>query len=59
MSSSDNFLSLALSLLERNLKKVDFADKKFLHKEINNKDVYVDYGVTEDIPENACSLKAL
>ena len=46
MSSSDNFLSLALSLLERNLKKVDFADKKFLHKEINSTGVYVDYGVT-------------
>ena len=33
------------------------SDKEFLHtKKINNKDVYVDYGATEDIPENACSL---
>ena len=31
-------------------------DEEFLHTKINNKDVYVDYGATEDIPENACSL---
>ena len=24
---------------------------------INNKDVYVDYGATEDIPENACNFR--
>ena len=29
----------------------------FLHTKINNKDVYVDYGATEDIPEDACSLR--
>ena len=32
-------------------------DEEFLHTKINNKDVYVDYGATEDIPENACSFK--
>ena len=32
-------------------------DAEFLHKNINNSDVYMDYGSTEDIPENAYSLK--
>ena len=32
-------------------------DKEFLHTKINNKDVYVDYGATEDSPEDACSLR--
>ena len=32
-------------------------DKEFLHKNINNRDVYVDYGSAEDIPEDAYSLK--
>ena len=32
-------------------------DKEFLHTKINNKDVYVDYGATKDIPEDACSLR--
>ena len=31
--------------------------EEFLHTKINNKDVYVDYGATEDIPENACSFR--
>ena len=31
--------------------------KDFLHMKINNKDVYIDYGATTDIPEDACSLK--
>ena len=49
--------SHALSLLEKNLKKVDFSNEGFLHKKIINKDVYVDYGSEEDIPEDACSLR--
>ena len=32
-------------------------DGDFLHTKINNKDVYVVYGATEDIPEYACSLR--
>ena len=35
----------------------DFWLKEFLHTKINNKDVYVDHGATEDIPENACSFR--
>ena len=57
MSSIDNFQILDFSLLEINLKNVDFTLAEFLHKKINNKDLYVDYGATEDIPEDACSLK--
>ena len=45
-----------LSLLERDLSKADFTDEEFLHKKINNKDVYVDYDTTEDISEDAWSL---
>ena len=30
-----------------------------MHKKINNKDVYVDYVATEDIPKNACILMAV
>ena len=44
--------NLALSLIERNLEEVDFANEKFSHK-INNKDFYVDYSATEDIPQDA------
>ena len=32
-------------------------DKDFLHKKINKKEVYVDYGSSEDVPEDACSLR--
>ena len=32
------------------------TDEEFLHKNLNNKDVYVDYGSTEDITEDAYSL---
>ena len=31
-------------------------DKEFLHKKINNRDVYVDYASTEYIPEDALRL---
>ena len=46
---------LCLSLLVRKLEKLDFTDKSFLYKKIYNKDVYVDHGTTEDIPEDTCS----
>ena len=32
-------------------------NEEFLHKNINNRKVYVDYGSTEDIPEDAYSLR--
>ena len=32
-------------------------DEEFLHTKIDNNDVYVAYGATEDIPEDACSLR--
>ena len=31
--------------------------EEFLHKKVNNKDAYVDYGAAKDIPEDACSLR--
>ena len=32
-------------------------DEEFLHTKINNKDVYVGYGATKDIPEDACMME--
>ena len=32
-------------------------NKEFLHKYINNRNVYVDYGSTEDIQEDTYSLR--
>ena len=32
-------------------------NEKFLHTNTNNKDVHVDNGATEHIPEDACSLR--
>ena len=34
---------------------MDFIDDEFLHKKINNKDAYEDYGATQNILENACN----
>ena len=34
-----------------------FLDEGCLHTKINNKDIYAYYGATEDIPEDACSLR--
>ena len=36
---------------------MNFTDEEFLHKKINNKDIHMDYGATENIPEDACSLR--
>ena len=33
--------------------------EEFLHTKINNKDVYVDYGATEDIPDDACNSSSM
>ena len=38
---------LALPQFERHLRKVDLIDEGFLHKKINNNDVYWDYGAIE------------
>ena len=35
----------------------DLCYEEFLHTKINNKDVYVDHGATEDIPENTYSSR--
>ena len=38
---------------------MDFTNEEFLDKKINNEDIYVDYGATKYIPEDACSLKTV
>ena len=37
----------------KKLEEVVFVRKDFLHKKIRKKDVYVDYGIMVDIPEDA------
>ena len=37
----------------KKLEEVVFVKKDFLHKKIRKKDVYVDYGIMVDIPEDA------
>ena len=32
-------------------------NEEFLHTKIKNKDVYVDHGATEDMPEDTCSFR--
>ena len=43
---SERFVPRGLLLLERNLEKGDFTIDEFLHKKINNKDLYVADGAT-------------
>ena len=33
------------------------SNEEFMHTKIKNKDVYVDYGATEDIAEDTCSFR--
>ena len=44
-----------IATYKKKLEKVVFAEEGFLYKKINKKDVYVDYGATADIPQDACS----
>ena len=37
----------------KKLDEVIFVEEEFLHKNICNKDVYMDYGAMADIPEDA------
>ena len=37
----------------KKLEKVAFVEEEFLYKKISKKDVYVDYGATADIPQDA------
>ena len=37
----------------KKLKEMVFVEEEFLYKKISKKDVYVDYGATADIPQDA------
>ena len=37
----------------KKLEEVVFIEEEFLYKKISKKDVYVDYGATADIPQDA------
>ena len=44
-----------IATYKKKLEEVVFAEEGFLYKKISKKDVYVDYGATADIPQDACS----
>ena len=50
-NSSDNFQLVHYCIVE----EVNFVDEEFLYKKMRNKDVYVVYGATGDIPEDGFS----
>ena len=55
-SFREAFIQIAWKQLECLVLRI-VPDEEFLHTKINNKDVYVYYGATEDIPEDKCSLR--
>ena len=42
-----------IATYRKTLKEVLFLEEKFLYKKITKKDVYMNYGATADIPEDA------
>ena len=57
-SDREAFIQRAWKQSERLVLRVVLYDE-FLQAKINNKDLYVDYGAAEDIPEDACSFRQL
>ena len=53
--SSENIqlLQSYIATYRNKLDEVVFVEEDFLYKKISNKDVYVDYGATTDIPQDA------
>ena len=56
--SSKNIQLLQSYILtyRKKLEEVVFVEEKFLYKKISKKGVYVDYGATADIPQDAVSI---
>ena len=42
-----------IATYRKKLEEVVFVEEEFLYKKISKKDVYVDYGATADIPQDA------
>ena len=53
--SSENIqlLQSYIATYRKKLEEVVFVEEEFLYKKISKKDVYVDYGATADIPQDA------
>ena len=53
--SSENIqlLQRYIATYRKKLEEVDFVEEEFLQEKISKKDVYVDYGATADIPQDA------
>lgn len=58
-SASDNFqlVKSCFVTIRKKLEKSGFTMEGIMHKKIRNKVAYMDYGSTEEIPEDACSLR--
>ena len=53
--SSENIqlLQSYIATCRKKLEEVVFVEEEFLYEKISKKDVYVDYGATADIPQDA------
>ena len=52
-SKNIQLLQSYIATCRKKLEEVVFVEEKFLYKKINKKDIYVDYGATADIPQDA------
>ena len=52
-SENNQLLQSYIATYRKKLEKVLFVEEEFLYKKISKKDVYVDYGATADIPQDA------
>ena len=52
-SENNQLLQSYNATYRKKLEKVLFVEEEFLYKKISKKDVYVDYGATADIPQDA------
>ena len=52
-SENIQLLQSYIATYRKKLEEVVFVEEEFLYKKISKKDVYVDYGATADIPQDA------
>ena len=55
ISENIQILQNYIATYRKKLEEVVFVEEEFLYEKISKKDVYVDYGATADIPQDAVS----
>ena len=55
ISENIHILQNYIATYRKKLEGVVFVEEEFLYEKISKKDVYVDYGATADIPQDAVS----